>query len=814
MKPLDVMEEFLQDLPYPKFWLDHAVSSTTADQQDNIRTTTTTTAIDMQQQRKELSDDCGGGVGMSVLGASASRVEYWGKEKDVEKQGLHQWMATTTRTSFTSTFVNGDNEPSSSSSAPECDYRVYRDMDILTYLQQCHSSSQSHNDDMVQWVSFVSHDKNDDNDATTTTVPVATILEATTASHLPFQFRGGHIGYLGYEARHDTARFLAEQEHGKYQSSLSMMPSTSGNDAKTTKQQTNSNPHVPTAAFCWADRTYVYDHATNDWYLVGVAGRPPPLLNRHANTNDTITTSSSVDDDDDKAILEWIQRQGTAMRNWKSPTKGSNLKANGRKKASPANGQSSNVKQQQQQVGTNGIHQQPASKNGKARSSTMPVNGDMMPSLDVNVVNGAGVVSKSANSQRKESVIVDDDILTVTPLRPRETYNRNFDYCLEQIILGESYELCLTNQLHASVKKRPGSVDSEHASSRSPLDLYRILRKRNPAPYAAFLDWNSQPGNHPGRSETDSALAICCSSPERFVSVKRQTVGHAGQPHVLLQVEAKPMKGTRARVMPSGIGGRTMKERAQDAARALALQSSIKDRAENLMIVDLLRNDLSRVCVTGSVHVAKLMDIESFETVHQMVSTIRGSLDATKSSAVDVLKTCFPGGSMTGAPKLRTMELLEEMEEHHSRGPYSGCLGYISLNGAMDMNIIIRTAVVTPASAADDDDSSSSDDDLWNVSIGSGGAITALSECNDEYDEMILKASRVVQAVHDWANSNQSPSGSSVNGNGDRAVVIAQRAPSSRSSAKNTVLHLKEQRQQSQPRKRKEYMANSPRLHN
>jgi para-aminobenzoate synthetase len=279
------------------------------------------------------------------------------------------------------------------------------------------------------------------------------------------------------------------------------------------------------------------------------------------------------------------------------------------------------------------------------------------------------------------------------------------------------------------------------------------LRRRNPAPFAAFLNWNSAERTE---TETGSALAVCCSSPERFVSVKPKHSAKEqtnGTPPVLghcLEVEAKPIKGTCARVTPtSGRATLTEAEQAEDVARASRLQASRKDRAENLMIVDLLRNDLSRVCETGTVHVAKLMDIESFTTVHQMVSTIRGTLDPAKSgsSAVDVLTACFPGGSMTGAPRLRSMELLHEIEEGVCRGPYSGCLGYISLNGCMDMNIVIRTAVLTP---------SDSNEDEWNVSVGAGGAITALSSSRDEYDEMMLKGSAIMKAVEEWARGPES----------------------------------------------------------
>ncbi len=225
-----------------------------------------------------------------------------------------------------------------------------------------------------------------------------------------------------------------------------------------------------------------------------------------------------------------------------------------------------------------------------------------------------------------------------------------------------------------------------------------------------------------------------------------------------LQAEAKPIKGTCARVLPGNGICRTDSEAREDERRARSLELSLKNRAENLMIVDLLRNDMSRVCQIGTVHVAKLMDIESFATVHQMVSTIRGTL-AESSTSIDLLRASFPGGSMTGAPKVRTMELLEILEQRVDRGPYAGSLGYLSVNGCMDMNIIIRSAVITPSRIKDDfdgDDASRRAVDGWKVSIGAGGAITALSEAQDEYDEMQLKANAVVASVQEWASSASS----------------------------------------------------------
>ena len=252
-------------------------------------------------------------------------------------------------------------------------------------------------------------------------------------------------------------------------------------------------------------------------------------------------------------------------------------------------------------------------------------------------------------------------------------YLANIAKCLEAIRAGESYEICLTNELRG-----PCTID--------PLAYFETLRQLNPAPYAAFL--------------RTPEIAIACSSPELFLNVTAD--GH---------VTSKPIKGTAPRSSDPG-----------------QLASDEKTRAENLMIVDLVRNDLGRVCRTGSVKVTGFQQIETFATVHHMVSTIEGDLKPGL-TALDCIGAAFPPGSMTGAPKIRTMEIIHRLEAR-PRGVYSGCIGFLSHTGAATFNVAIRTAVFANGE----------------VSIGTGGAIVAQSDPEGEWEEINLKAEPLVRA--------------------------------------------------------------------
>jgi para-aminobenzoate synthetase component 1 len=252
---------------------------------------------------------------------------------------------------------------------------------------------------------------------------------------------------------------------------------------------------------------------------------------------------------------------------------------------------------------------------------------------------------------------------------------------LDYIAAGDIYQVNLSHRIECPL---PGD----------PLTLFIDLSRRNPAPFAAYLDGGD--------------FQVVCASPERFVAL-------AGD-----RATSSPIKGTR----PRGRGAE------EDARLARELLESAKDRAENVMIADLVRNDLGRVCLPGSVRAETLCGLESFATVHHLASTISGRLRPDR-DRVDLLRALFPGGSMTGAPKVRAMEVIDELEAEE-RGIYSGSIGYLSLDGGMDFNIVIRTIVCAAGRAH----------------LRVGGGIVADSDPRAEYRETLDKARALLDVLN------------------------------------------------------------------
>ncbi|MCL5773726.1 MAG: aminodeoxychorismate synthase component I, partial [Firmicutes bacterium] len=261
-----------------------------------------------------------------------------------------------------------------------------------------------------------------------------------------------------------------------------------------------------------------------------------------------------------------------------------------------------------------------------------------------------------------------------------DSYSEKVLKAKEYIASGDIYEVNLSQRM--SMK-----------TSKSPWQVYTELRSINPAPFAVFMNMGD--------------FSIVSASPERFIKIEG---GH---------VQSRPIKGTRTR-------GGTPEE---DERLYRQLKESVKDKAENLMIVDLVRNDLGRVCSYGSVEVRELFHIEKYSTVFQMVSTIEGTLREDK-DIFDCIKAAFPGGSMTGAPKIRAMEIIEELEPV-KRGIYSGSIGYIGFDGTVDLNIVIRTIIFKDSTAY----------------FQAGGAVVADSDPYQEYQESMDKAEALIKAL-------------------------------------------------------------------
>jgi para-aminobenzoate synthetase component 1 len=279
--------------------------------------------------------------------------------------------------------------------------------------------------------------------------------------------------------------------------------------------------------------------------------------------------------------------------------------------------------------------------------------------------------------------------LEIRSMFTEEQYMEVVRQAKEHIFAGDIFEVCTTHRLECDF-------------SGDPLELYQELRRINPAPFASYLNLPE--------------VKVVSSSPERFLRIGRDR-----------WCASRPIKGTRPR-------GKTVRENKQLYKE---LFSSIKDRAENTMIVDLVRNDFGRVCEVGSVQVAELMIIELYATVFQMVSTIVGKLEEGR-DCFDLIQACFPGGSMTGAPKIEAMTIIDALEPV-KRGIYSGSIGYLDFAGNADLNIVIRTILIKDNKA------------YFQV----GGAVVADSDPRDEYLETLTKARALVQALKNVTQRRQ-----------------------------------------------------------
>jgi para-aminobenzoate synthetase component 1 len=262
----------------------------------------------------------------------------------------------------------------------------------------------------------------------------------------------------------------------------------------------------------------------------------------------------------------------------------------------------------------------------------------------------------------------------------KQSYEEAFVAVQGYLQAGDCYQVNLAQRFSAQ-------------ASGNGLGAYLTLRSMSPAPYSAYLNFPK--------------MQALCASPERFISIFNQLV------------ETKPIKGTRPRDSDT----------TRDAQLANELRNHPKDRAENLMIVDLLRNDLGKNCQAGSVRVPKLFDIESYAHVHHLVSTVQGKL-APERDALDVLDGCFPGGSITGAPKLRAMQIIEQLEPDR-RDLYCGSIAYIGFDGNMDSNIVIRTLLYRKGE----------------IRCWAGGGLIADSQCDEEYQETFDKARAMLELL-------------------------------------------------------------------
>lgn len=278
--------------------------------------------------------------------------------------------------------------------------------------------------------------------------------------------------------------------------------------------------------------------------------------------------------------------------------------------------------------------------------------------------------------------------LALRPMQSRAEVESQIARAIDYIRAGDIFQANISARFSGQLEHRD-----------TPFDLFSRLMGRHPSPFAAYFSLGNK--------------IVASHSPERFIS--RSSSG---------LLETRPIKGTATR----------HKDPIQDTRNAQTLLGSEKDRAENLMIVDLMRNDIARVCEAGSVKVPRLCDLESFSTVHHLVSEVRGQ-QKPELGFFDALRSCFPPGSITGAPKVRAMEIISELEDE-PRGPWCGSMIRVGFDGAADSNVLIRTAACQKW------------DDRWHIDARAGAGIVADSEPSQEYEEILVKARALRIAAH------------------------------------------------------------------
>ncbi|KAF8931507.1 hypothetical protein BGZ58_007585 [Dissophora ornata] len=602
---------------------------------------------------------------------------------------------------------------------------------------------------------------------------------------VPFDFFAGMVGYFGYEMKRESLE--------GYHTPIEQQCQCLGHDV----EENTSHPcrcdclRQPDAAFVLATQAVVFDHVERRVYVLGVVNNNQPRTRqKEEDIGGPIGFSSR------KACQDWIQ----------------------------------DVTQSIIHLANNS----PSSATGSSlRRKSVAV------SAPIGSVNGG---SKNEPYLVKQRHRRQSSVSLLSPFKvdvTEQDYLRAIQDSLDYIHEGESYELCLTTQFRAKLPlyQHQQEDDKDLSQGDPAYELYKILRKLNPAPFSAFLsmptaqDYDNQADDV--AEELVGKLIILSSSPERFLKVGKKPSDEVGGQDSSdssvapvsssRTVEMKPIKGTVAvakgcfckedegcsvngedtdssghldeeqteeELNHAAVGMDSAEQRRrrltidrcaearkrEDQTRIDSLSKNIKERAENLMIVDLIRNDLAHVCSSKSVRVPYLMHVESYETVHQLVTTVRGELfdhvDNTQA-----VRACFPPGSMTGAPKLRSVQLLDSLEHHVKRGVYSGCLGYIGISAvsaapaptpfskattslgdipkkvrsAVDLAVVIRTAVLTVDPVEDKDGPTTL---AGGLSVGAGGALTILSDANEEWREVLLKSRSVVPSVLTYLHQN------------------------------------------------------------